>query len=263
MNRTRASFKSLGEELRYRIYRVLLLSNQALAVCELVDILMRPQYAVSRALSGLKQARLVGERPDGKMNYYYPASFNGEQNLRDYILGSEDSTGTLELDKDRLKWRLDIRINDRCIITYPVERDFQHHQDIPEPKKVLFVGARNSTCSQLAEEYLRHMGGDAYHVESAGLEPGELNPEVVSLLQDEGIRIKGKQTKSVFDLYHEGKNYDLVIPVFNPEIEKSCPVFPNPVKVEFWSFPDSPVKDIAVTIRQKIKDLIKSDQAKY
>ena len=36
------------------------------------------------------------------------------------------------------------------------------------------------------------LGGDRFEVESAGLEPGKLNPYVVRALREEGIDISGK-----------------------------------------------------------------------
>jgi arsenate reductase len=72
-------------------------------------------------------------------------------------------------------------------------------------KKVLFVCIHNSARSQMAEELLRKFAGDRFEVESAGLEPGKLNPIVVEALKEEGIDITGKPTKAVFDLFKKGK----------------------------------------------------------
>ena len=57
--------------------------------------------------------------------------------------------------------------------------------------KVLFVCIHNSARSQMAEAFLRQKGGDGdrFQVESAGLEPGNLNPVVVEAMQEIGIDI--------------------------------------------------------------------------
>ena len=58
--------------------------------------------------------------------------------------------------------------------------------------RVLFVCTHNSARSQMAEAYLRKLGGGKFEVESAGLEAGKLNPYVVRALQEEGIDISGE-----------------------------------------------------------------------
>jgi arsenate reductase len=66
--------------------------------------------------------------------------------------------------------------------------------------KVLFVCTHDSARSQMAEAYLKTFGGNRFEVESAGIEPGKLNPYVVRALAEDGIGISGNQTKGAFDL---------------------------------------------------------------
>ena len=106
-------------------------------------------------------------------------------------------------------------------------------------KKVLFVCIHNSARSQMAEELLRKYGGEIFIPESAGLEPGELNPIVVKLLkEDENIDISKKKTKSVFDLFKEGKTYNYVITVCDEGSSQRCPMFPGVNNRINWSFAD-------------------------
>ncbi len=107
-----------------------------------------------------------------------------------------------------------------------------------EKQKVLFVCIHNSARSQLAEEFLRKMAGDRFEVESAGLEPGKLNPVVVEALKEEGIDITGKQTKAVFDLFKTGKHYSYVITVCDEASSERCPIFPGLCQRLHWSFTD-------------------------
>ncbi len=72
--------------------------------------------------------------------------------------------------------------------------------------KVLFVCVHNSARSQMAEAFLKQIGGAKFQVESAGLEPGKLNPFVVAVLKEINIDISKKSTKSVFDFFKKGKN---------------------------------------------------------
>ncbi len=84
--------------------------------------------------------------------------------------------------------------------------------------KILFICEHNSARSQIAEAYLNHFGGDRLYAESAGLEPGTLNPYVVEVLGEEGLDISGNQTKSAFDLYRSQKQYDAVTGMRPPKI---------------------------------------------
>jgi arsenate reductase (thioredoxin) len=104
--------------------------------------------------------------------------------------------------------------------------------------RILAICIHNSARSQMAEEYLRLFGGDAVDVESAGLEPGTLNPVVVELLKEDGIDITAKETRSVFDLQAAGKSFDYVIAVCDPEAAERCPIFPAEKKRLHWPFPD-------------------------
>lgn len=53
-------------------------------------------------------------------------------------------------------------------------------------KRVLFVCIHNSARSQMAEAFLNEIAGDRFAAESAGIEPGQLNPIVVSSMREVG-----------------------------------------------------------------------------
>lgn len=105
-------------------------------------------------------------------------------------------------------------------------------------KKVLFVCIHNSARSQMAEELLRRLGEGRFDTESAGLEPGKLNPVVVEVLKEEGIDITGKKTNAVADKLKAGRRYDYVITVCDETSAERCPVFPGGVERLHWGFPD-------------------------
>ena len=104
-------------------------------------------------------------------------------------------------------------------------------------QKVLFVCIHNSARSQMAEALLRRLAGDRFEVESAGLDPGNVNPLAVEALGDLGIDISAKKTQSVFDLYKQGRVFQYVIAVCD-EASERCPIFPSAIKRLSWSFPD-------------------------
>ncbi len=107
-----------------------------------------------------------------------------------------------------------------------------------EKEKILVICVHNSARSQMGEEYIRKYGGDFFDVESAGLEPGELNPLVVEVLKEDGIDIRGKKTQSAFDLYKAGRTYDYVITVCSKEAEERCPLYPGTKQRLHWPFSD-------------------------
>lgn len=106
------------------------------------------------------------------------------------------------------------------------------------PIRILAICVHNGARSQMAEEYLRRFGGDLFEVMSAGLEPGAINPVVTRLLAEDGIDIRGKQTRSVFDLYRDGAKFDYVIAVCDREAAERCPIFPAERERLHWPFPD-------------------------
>jgi arsenate reductase (thioredoxin) len=101
--------------------------------------------------------------------------------------------------------------------------------------RVLFVCTHNASRSQMAEGFLRRLGGSAYEAASAGTEPGELHPLAVAVMAEEGIDISGQQAKSVDGFVQQ--QFDYVITVCD-DANEACPFFPNAANRLHWSFPD-------------------------
>ena len=104
--------------------------------------------------------------------------------------------------------------------------------------KVLFVCVHNSARSQIAETLLNDLGKGKFLAESAGLEPGVLNPFVIRALNEVGYDISDNKTKSVFDFFKQDKTYDYVITVCDGLNGEKCPVFPGNVTRLHWDFED-------------------------
>lgn len=104
--------------------------------------------------------------------------------------------------------------------------------------KILFVCIHNSARSQIAEALINKFYGNNFVAESAGIEPGKLNPLVVKSLQEIDIDISGKSTRSVDEVLKSGSEFDYVITVCEKEAAEKCPVFPGNGKKLQWSFPD-------------------------
>ena len=103
---------------------------------------------------------------------------------------------------------------------------------------VLFICVHNSARSQMAEAWLNQICGDFFAAESAGLEPGTLNPLVVEAMQEAGLDISKKETRAVFDVFKAGKLFSYVITVCDETNAEKCPIFPGVTKRLHWSFPD-------------------------
>jgi arsenate reductase (thioredoxin) len=130
-----------------------------------------------------------------------------------------------------------------------------------EKYRVLFVCVHNTARSQMAEAFLNRLAGDLFEAESAGFEPGPLNPFAVEVMKEVGIDISANQAKSVFSLYKEGRLYDYVITVCDESSAERCPMFPGRVTRLQWPFENpasltgSHEEKLAKT--RKIRDQIK------
>ena len=132
-----------------------------------------------------------------------------------------------------------------------------------DKKKVLFVCSHNSARSQMAEAFLKQMAPDRFEVESAGLEPGKLNPSAIEAMKEAGVDISQNKTKSVFDFYKQGKRYDYVVTVCAESQAGKCPVFPGTTVTSriHWSFDDpsgftgTPAEKLEKT--RRVRDQIK------
>src|SRR5207302_2064907 len=105
-------------------------------------------------------------------------------------------------------------------------------------KKVLFICVHNSARSQMAAALLNKRCGNYFEAESAGLEPGTLNPLAVEALRESGIDISKNRTQAVFDVFKSGQLFAYVITVCDESEAAGCPIFPGVTYRLHWSFPD-------------------------
>jgi arsenate reductase len=128
----------------------------------------------------------------------------------------------------------------------------------------LFLCVANSARSQMAEGLARDLFGDRVSVQSAGSEPGTLNPHAVEVMREIGIDISAQYSKSVDTV--DPASVDTVITLCAEEV---CPVFLGHVRRIHWPIPDPASKDASIgrdemlarfrtardTIRQKLEQL--------
>src|ERR1044072_5880813 len=132
-----------------------------------------------------------------------------------------------------------------------------------EKQHVLFICVHNSARSQMAEAWLNALCGDRFVAESAGLEPGTINPLVVEVMREAGVDLSQKKTQAVFDVWKSGKLFQYVIAVCAESEEKGCPIFPGITTRLSWPFPDpSRVEGTDEERRQQVRTIRDSIRAK-
>lgn len=129
-------------------------------------------------------------------------------------------------------------------------------------KSALIICVHNSARSQIAEAYLKQLGGEEWRVESAGFDPGEINPLVVRVMAEEGFDLSTRTTQSVFELFKQGRNFQYVITVCSESEEGRCPVFPGMTHRLHLPFPDPArlegTEEEKLARMREIRDQIKS-----
>lgn len=114
----------------------------------------------------------------------------------------------------------------------------------------------------MAEAFLNQLCPEDFTADSAGLEPGELNPVVVEAMREIGIDISGKATKRVFDLFRGGRTFNYVIAVCDAASAERCPIFPGVNQRLNWSFPDPSsargTHEVKLAKAREVRDAIKA-----
>ncbi len=125
--------------------------------------------------------------------------------------------------------------------------------------RVLILCTGNSARSQMAEGLLRHDGGAAFEVFSAGTKPSYVRPEAIAAMHEIGIDISSHRSKSVDEF--AGQAFDYVITVCD-NAKESCPVFPAATKRIHWSVEDPAAvqgsEDERLAEFRRIRDQIRS-----
>ncbi len=122
--------------------------------------------------------------------------------------------------------------------------------------KVAFVCVHNSCRSQMAEGWLKHLGGEDFEVYSAGTEEyPEVKPLAKEVMEEAGVDMSGHYPK-LMDAIPDQVDYLITM-----GCNVVCPFVPNRF-MEDWGLDDpsgGPIEDYRVTrdiIREKVEDLI-------
>jgi len=110
------AIRALADETRLRIINLFIKSEHILCVCELMDALKIPQYAVSKALTIIKNAELLIAEKKGTWVYYgINKSTVQNRNLFAFLKNYLNNEIFSE-DEKRLNDRLLLRELDKCVV---------------------------------------------------------------------------------------------------------------------------------------------------
>ena len=101
--------------------------------------------------------------------------------------------------------------------------------------KVLFLCTENACRSQMAEGLVNHYLGGKVQAFSAGVVPGQVNPNAIRVMAELGIDISRQRSKPVSEF--EGQEFNLVITVCD-KAKEQCPFFPGVARMLHVSFTD-------------------------
>jgi protein-tyrosine-phosphatase len=213
--------KLLGNEVRWGLVAALGLSDRR--VNELVERVQQPANLVSYHLGQLRAARVVSERrssADARDVYY-------------------------SLDLERLQAAFQRSTSAIHPGLWPEPRP--SGADVPaggptpdSAVRVLFLCTHNSARSQMAEAILRHRGGAAVEVSSAGSQPSHVHPMAARTLIELGLDTAGLHSKPLGPF--AGDRFDYVITLCDV-VREACPSWSGEPEQIHWSLPDPSLID--------------------
>jgi len=205
--------KLLAHDIRWRI--LLALSRSDHRVEELVKQIRQPHNLISYHLKRLRLQKLVSQRrssADARDIYY---SLNLDQFSRLYF-----ETGQVL----------------HPALSEPISEPHLKAETLASsPVRVLFLCTHNSARSQMAEGFLRKLGGDQIEVFSAGSEPTAIHTLTIKVMSKIGIDLSQHPVRHFVEF--AGQTFDYIITVCD-RVREVCPLFPGDPEQIHWSFPD-------------------------
>jgi protein-tyrosine-phosphatase len=116
-------------------------------------------------------------------------------------------------------------------------------------RRMLFLCAKNSARSQMAEGFARHFGRGRVEAASAGDHPAdELHPLAVKVMQEVGVDIAEQRAKNLERFRDE--RFDFVISVCQPKNEV-CPTWVDASEIT-WAIEDPAAQSVANEIERLV-----------
>jgi len=108
------------------------------------------------------------------------------------------------------------------------------------PQAVLFSCGQNAVRSPMAAGLFRELFGKRIYVASAGVQKGELDPFVVTVMNEIGIDVARHRPITFEELDElEGLNFDLIVTLSPPAHHKALELTRTlAADVEYWPTPD-------------------------
>jgi len=101
--------------------------------------------------------------------------------------------------------------------------------------RILFLCTGNSSRSQMAEGWVRHLKSDVLEAFSAGIEAHGVNPYAVQVMAEAGVDISQQRSKT-FDEFLD-RNFTYVVTLCSHALE-NCPFFPGKARRVHRGFDD-------------------------
>ena len=127
--------------------------------------------------------------------------------------------------------------------------------------KILVLCTGNTCRSQMAEAWARKLHPDQFEAQSAGTQPGPLDPRTVRVMAEVGIDMSEHRSKHVEEV--AGTDFDYVITVCDSARE-NCPVFSGSERRIHAGFEDPPhlaagvsTEEEALAVYRRVRDQIR------
>ena len=105
------------------------------------------------------------------------------------------------------------------------------------PSSILFVCGMNAIRSPIAEGLCKNLFPTKIYAQSAGVRKGELDPFMVTIMDEIGIDMSSHNSKTIAEL--EDTNFDLVITLAPEAHHKVLELtHTQALEVEYWPTPD-------------------------
>ena len=125
-------------------------------------------------------------------------------------------------------------------------------------QRVYFICTGNSARSQMAEGFFNALAGQSQRAESGGLEPSQVNPLAIQVMDEAGIDLTSHRSKPI-DI--ERLNTADIVVTLCGDAEERCPVTPAHVRRLHWPLPDparaTGTEDERLAVFRSVRDQIR------